>query len=308
MRKLAGHTVTNLDPSTSSRFGVLGDPIAHSKSPIIHAAAYEVLGLDWSYDKHQCAERELEPFLRSRDASWQGFSLTMPLKEEAKGIAEVVDPIAHLSGGVNTLRRTGTGWHGWNTDVDGLARVILDSDAAPAHAIVLGTGATAASAVLAAYSAGFERVSVWGRRPEAVVSLVKKFHGVQIEDLGVSPWGVSTASSTGPLQLNPVHGESWAESDTSLIISTLPGPAGHDLKLQSVLTAIPLIDVAYHPWPSPLAQRWTSAGGTAHSGLAMLVNQALLQIRIFYSGDVIVPLQNEPRVIDAMYRALDVRR
>ncbi|QBE50101.1 shikimate dehydrogenase [Leucobacter triazinivorans] len=288
------------------RLAVLGSPIAHSKSPAIHAAAYEALGLDWGYGRRELDAPALGPFLASRGPEWRGFSLTMPLKEEAHRIASVLDPIAAESGVVNTLLRIASGvgdgprWAGFNTDVTGLAAAIRGAGLDASSTIVLGSGATAVSAILAARRLGARHVEVVARNVEAIADLVARFGSSRESDTGA--W---LHVSGTPLQSfeRGFHPHDPAAGAT-LVISTLPGPAARDLELPAELTRLPLFDVAYDPWPSPLAERWRAAGGEAHAGTDMLVEQALIQIRIFRGGDPATPLPDEGTVLAAMRAAL----
>lgn len=292
------------------RLAVLGSPIAHSKSPAIHAAAYAELGLDWAYDREQLDAGALEAFLASRGPAWRGFSLTMPLKEEAHRIATVLDPVAEESGVVNTLLRIASvvdgppRWAGFNTDVAGLAAAIRSAGLDVSRTVVLGSGATAVSALLAARSLGARRVTVAARRPAAAAELAARFDGTSL-------------AGGGALEAVPVAlpgsgsgGESATElpeldaSDATLVVSALPGKAGAGLALPEGITSIPLFDVAYDPWPSPLAERWRAAGGKAHPGTEMLVEQALIQVRIFRGGDPGTPLPDEESVLAAMRAAV----
>lgn len=280
---MAGRRETG-DPG-ALKLAVLGSPIAHSKSPAIHAAAYRELGLEWDYTRVQCEERELAAFLAGLGPEWRGLSLTMPLKEEAHRLAPVLDPIAEQTGVVNTLLHLAgdAGWAGFNTDVGGLAAALVESGIDTRRTVLLGAGATAVSTVLAARSLGAECITVLARREEAARELAARFdlRGLRIADPEAAA----------------------ACSEATAVISTLPGAAGADLALPEGATAVPLFDVAYDPWPSPLAERWRSAGGEAHAGIGMLVQQALLQVRIFVAGDPGIPLEDEGRVLAAMRSA-----
>ena len=112
--------------ASGRRCGVLGDPIAHSLSPVLHRAAYAALGLDWSYDAHRVAAGGLEPFVAGLDASWRGLSLTMPLKREALALADRVTDRARLAGAVNTLLLEGDERVGDNTDLPGAVAAIRE--------------------------------------------------------------------------------------------------------------------------------------------------------------------------------------
>lgn len=283
-----------------ARLAVLGSPIAHSRSPRIHAAAYSVLGLDWSYEARRCEVAELGALLDASEPEWRGFSVTMPLKEEAFRRSAILDPVATESGVVNTLfRLVGTGpvpaWAGFNTDVAGLAAALRGANFDLTRTVVLGAGATAVSAVLAARALGAEHVTVLARRPAAAAALASRFDGTH--EPGASGPVVVSASTLGPTS---------EDADRSLlaqataVISTLPGPVGETAQVPAELFRVPLFDVAYDPWPSPLAARWVAAGGTAHAGIDMLVEQALVQVRIFVNGDPSLPLEREAEVHAAM--------
>lgn len=275
----------------AARLAVLGKPIAHSQSPAIHGAAYSRMGLPWEYGSAELDASELAGFLAEAGPDVRGLSLTMPLKEEAAKLASVLDPVAMESGVVNTLLRLtddasgAPQWAGFNTDVAGLARALDRAALDATNTIVLGAGATAVSAVLAAKSLGATRIAIAARRPEAAAELADRF-GAEV-----------TAISLGEA----------AEFVPTLVISTLPGPAGVDLLLPDGFTQAALFDVAYHPWPSPLAERWRHANGAAFAGLDMLVEQALVQIRIFVNGDPSAPLDDEESVLATM-RAASVER
>ncbi|MBO1804641.1 shikimate dehydrogenase [Leucobacter ruminantium] len=298
----------------AERLAVLGSPIAHSKSPAIHAAAYERLALDWRYGRQQLEAAELADFLASRGPQWRGFSVTMPLKEEAHRLSTVLDPIAEESGVVNTLLRIASDtsgaprWAGFNTDVAGLAMAISNAGLDATSTVVIGSGATAVSAILAARRLGARHVEVVARNVDAVGRLVARF-GETREPGSDSPLHVSgtvlphAVNLIADIAAVAAAGIDARIASPTLVISTLPGPAGAELALPTGLTEVPLFDVAYDPWPSPLAARWRDAGGTAHAGTEMLVEQALAQVRIFVGGDPSIALEDEPSVLAAMRAA-----
>lgn len=281
---LNGGSVAGVD-APSEHLAVLGSPIDHSKSPRIHDAAYRLLGLAWSFDRFRVEAHELEEFLEQRRDSFRGFAVTMPLKVEAHRLSAILDPVARETGVVNTLLRLDSEaqpWAGFNTDVGGLTSALSRAQLSAANTLILGAGATAVSAILAAKSLGAERITVCARREVAARVLAERF-GVQ----AVSFDELSAADSAA-------H---------TLAISTLPASAGAHVTLAPALFEIPLLDVVYDPWPSPLAARWEAAGGLAVSGLSMLIEQALLQIRIFYGGDPGFPLEQEETLRAAMFAA-----
>ena len=107
---------------TARRAGILGSPVAHSRSPQLHLAAYRALGLDdWTYDRIECTADEVPSVIESLGPEWVGVSVTMPDKFAALQVADERTPRADLVGSANTLVRAGQGWRADNTDIDGVA-------------------------------------------------------------------------------------------------------------------------------------------------------------------------------------------
>ena len=285
-----------MEGTVDARLAVLGNPIAHSRSPQLHRAAYERLGLPWSYSSIRMGSAGLQLFADSRGPEWRGFSCTMPLKEEAFRIASWRDPVANESGAVNTLLRLPDApgsvrprWAGYNTDVPGLAEAIRKAGMDVSHPVVLGAGATAGSAILALRRLGAQRVTVLARRIEAAQALAARFDG-SVEVDGSVPLSVTG----GTLQ-------AYAGGPVTAVVSSLPATAGSALDVHSDLLRAALFDVAYDPWPSPLARRWEAAGSQAHEGLSMLIEQAILQLRIFVQGNPSDALPDEAALLADLY-------
>lgn len=271
---------------TASLLEVWGDPVDHSLSPALHGAAYRLLGLDWSYGRRRVDERGFAAELSGLGPEYRGLSLTMPLKGVAHASAATRDARAELTGAVNTLLLSGSGPHGLNTDVGGIVRALADEGVdAVESARIVGAGATATSALVALGELGARSVEVVARRPEAVAPLV-----VLGERLGVSVTG-------SPLVARTV-------AATPLTIATLPGDAPVAAEVADSLAGGLLMDVVYGHWPTALSSAWDRAGLRAIGGGAMLLHQALLQIRVFATGDVDEPLPDEPLVLAGMRRAL----
>lgn len=281
----AGRTPTPVaETVTRTHLAVWGDPIAHSKSPDLHAAAYRVLGVDWEYGRRQVAADAFSGALAELDDSWRGLSLTMPLKGEAFRAAATRDAHAELTGAVNTLL-LGDAPAGFNTDVGGIVDALAEAGIIEAGTVrILGAGATAASALVAASDLGATRVFVHARRPERAAGLVALGEriGIQVD--------------TQPLDahLAPV----------ALTIATLPSGTALPDETSTALVegGGALFDAAYAPWPSALAARW--GDGAVVSGLGMLLHQAVRQIRIFHHGDPLAELPDEGSVIAAMRAVL----
>ena len=132
------------------RAGILGSPVAHSRSPQLHLAAYRALGLDWAYEAYEVTEWELPAFIAELDDAWAGLSLTMPLKSAVIPLLDSVDEIAGAITSVNTVLPRDGGWHGTNTDIHGIVEALAPHlHRPPLRATVIGTGATARSVIAA---------------------------------------------------------------------------------------------------------------------------------------------------------------
>lgn len=157
----------------AERAAVLGKPIGHSLSPVIHNAGYAAAGLDgWAYTAIECAESELAGLVAGLDTAWRGLSLTMPLKEVALAVADRVDPLAGTLGAANTLVPRDGGWYATNTDAPGMVDALRGAGVTGlATVAVLGAGGTARAALAAAASLGASGATVYARRPGAVAAL-----------------------------------------------------------------------------------------------------------------------------------------
>ena len=136
-------------PDRARKAAVLGSPIAHSRSPQLHLAAYRALGLtDWTYERIECTAEQLPELVGGLGPEWVGLSVTMPGKFAALRFADARTERAELVGSANTLVRTPNGWRADNTDVDGVAGALGTVDG---PAIVVGSGGTAPAAVVAPF-------------------------------------------------------------------------------------------------------------------------------------------------------------
>lgn len=263
------------------RLAVLGSPIEHSRSPQLHLAAYRVLGLPWSYERCDVPAGTLPGFVGGLDLSWRGLSLTMPLKREVLPMLTSRTPLVDSSGVANTVLVDGDRLRGFNTDVAGIVGALADhhiADVDIAH--VIGTGATAASAFLAAAQLGASRIVISGRSLDGIAALE-----VLGDRLGVhTEWRLY--GSAMPLRAD-------------LVINTLPGDVDPDDVPEADLGSV-LLEVPYDPWPTPRAARWGERDALVVNGLEMLLHQAIAQVRIFVTGQEGGQLDDEEDVIAAM--------
>ncbi len=239
---------------------VLGFPISHSLSPVLHRTAYTHLEIEGEYSYFEVRSGQLQTFLDTHD-ELNALSLTMPLKEEALTVAHFVSDLARQISSGNTLHKVDSQWHLTSTDVDGFLQA-AQSNGAEISGIVLliGAGATA-RAVVAACDGISREIHIINRNPDR-------------ENL------LRSAAPNSTLVFHP-----WAKTalinSADLVVNTTPGTAA-DFFIDSVSKPIgSYFEVLYHPWPSQLLLHWREQGLNAIDGIQLLVQQAISQIEIF---------------------------
>ena len=249
------------------RAAVLGSPIAHSKSPLLHRAAYAALGLDWSYDAVDVAQDALPEFLASCGTEWVGLSLTMPLKTVVLPHLSQVSHTAAIVRAANTVIFSPSGLIGDNTDVPGMVRALREvaPDLAADRATIIGGGATARSALAALARLGASHIAVVVRRAGAADDLRDV-----AEALGVTLTEVLMDSDLGEVLTAPI------------VISTVPGGAADGVVSYVPAVGGVLLDVAYSPWPTGFAAAWN---GPVAGGLDLLLWQAVGQVELMTGVD-----------------------
>jgi shikimate dehydrogenase len=245
------------------RAGVLGSPIAHSRSPQLHLAAYRALGLaEWTYERIECGAEELPGVVGGFGPEWVGVSVTMPGKFAALRFADERTDRAELVGSANTLLRTPRGWRADNTDIDGVMGAL---GTASGRAVVSGSGGTAPAAIVALAELGVGEITVVARNPDKAARLV----------------GLATRVGAAA-RFCDLDGGAVADAVTAagVLVSTLPADVAG--RYAEVFAGAPvLLDAIYDPWPTPLAAAVTEAGGRVISGLQMLLHQAFTQVEQF---------------------------
>lgn len=267
------------------RCAVLGSPIVHSLSPVLHRAAYDALGLDWRYDAHEVTEAGLTAFLDGLDGSWRGLSLTMPLKRAVLPLLDAASDRATQAGACNTVVLDGQRRVGHNTDVGGAATALRERYDGPVErAVILGGGATAASVLLGLADLGCREVTLLVRdesRAAATVASAGRHPGapqVRVRPLGADP------------------------GTADVLVSTVPAAAQDTGVAALVDRASVVFDVTYDPWPTPLARRATASGRLLVGGLDLLVHQAVLQVELM-TGRTPAPLAAMRRAGEAALAA-----
>ncbi|MFV0495054.1 shikimate dehydrogenase [Mycobacterium sp.] len=255
-----GRTVRERAPGKA---GVLGSPVAHSRSPQLHLAAYRALGLtDWTYQRIECDAAALPGVVAGFGPEWVGVSVTMPGKFAALRFAGERTARAEQIGSANTLVRTADGWRADNTDIDGVAGAL---GPVSGHALVAGSGGTAPAAVAGLAQLGVTGITVVARNQDRAARLVDLGNriGVPTGFCGIDEPGLAEQVAAA-----------------SALVSTIPADAA--ARYTDVLAGVPLLlDAIYDPCPTPLAAALSARGGRVISGLQMLLHQAFAQVEQF---------------------------
>lgn len=272
------------------RCAVVGWPVAHSLSPVLHRAAYAELGLEWTYDRVEVDSADLEEFIDGLNASWRGLSLTMPLKRTVVPLLDTSDDWVRLSGVANTLVLDEGSKHGYNTDIPGAVAAIRERlPSAPRSVVILGGGATATSVLLALAELGCTTARVLVRDPSRAEETV----------------AVVSAHPRAPeLSVETIAGISAVEAD--LLVSTIPGVAQSPALLAACAGAPAVFDVIYDPWPTPLARAVIEDGRHLVAGLDLLAHQAVGQVLRMTGRSVEVDLLREAGIRELERRAVQI--
>lgn len=290
---------------TTKILGIVGNPVSHSLSPLMHNAAIAAMGLDYVYVPLPVEITNLTSAVRGFEAiaSVEGFNLTIPHKQEIIPLLDSITDVAEAVGAVNTVKRSDRGWIGTNTDVHGFLVPLkaMDRDWVNIPALILGSGGAAKAAVAGCFELGCSIVHVIGRDELKL----KEFHQTMTERLQVG--GQIGGQVRGLRDLN-VH--TWADLENllptvKLVVNTTPVGMGRDLSSPLTLSQIDLIpkqaiayDLIYAPRPTKFLQMSQAQGLNTIDGLMMLLHQGAIALE-FWTG------QSAP--ISVMAEALGLR-
>jgi shikimate dehydrogenase len=243
--------------------GVLGSPISHSLSPLLHNTMYEFLGINASYKAYEVSSGQLRNFLGNEGSGLSCLSLTMPLKEEALAIADSVSNISRQVQSGNTLNKVDGLWNLTSTDVEGFTQALKFNDRdAKGNVLIMGAGATA-RAVIAACDGVSEKVTVINRTVEREQAMRMAGPALNIDFI---PWSSAI---------------DFTKFD--LVVNTTPGDTASIFCDQLGSGSTTFFEVLYHPFPTQLLSQWRSTGGFGIDGLDLLIHQAISQVEIFAS-------------------------
>ncbi len=274
-----------------SALQVIGDPVLHSKSPLLHGAMLGALGLDVPYTARVVKKGELPAYLSWAEANGvTGFNATMPHKEDLLPLLDALDDSAARCGAANTVALRNGKWMGFNTDGPGCLEALREAGMDPAGkaVLVLGAGGAARAVVPALVSGGAARVFVANRslrRAEALCG--------GDDRLSPAPFDLDT--------LVRLAGQSrLIVNCTSLGMADTPSRFGSFDFLDALPEGAGVFDLIYHPAETELLKQARLRGHPAANGLGMLVWQAVLALEIFLDR----PL-DRPRMAAAARAALD---
>lgn len=254
---------------------VIGAPIAHSLSPVLHGAAYREIGLDYQFVRQEVTEDQLEGFVaKLNDDHLLGLAVTMPLKQRIIPLLDVVEPLAEGVGAVNTVVPSGRVLTGFNTDVFGIVEALREVGEADdrSEAVILGARATASSALAALGELHVGKTTVIARNfgGPGSIAMTEARLGVTTTHI---PWR-DTERAVAALER------------ADIIVSTLPATvADHWADLITPRSNALVLDAAYDPWPSQLATTAAGAGAHAVPGSLMLLHQACRQFELMTGHD-----------------------
>lgn len=281
---------------TTSLVGLLGDPVRHSLSPVMHNAALAALGLDWVYLALPAPAADLETILRALEAvDCRGLNVTIPHKQAAARLSTELTALAFRLDAVNTLvRRPEGGWLGTNTDVEGFLAP-LRSATVPSQAVVLGCGGSARAVVAGLVDLGVGGIRLHGRNPGRLAGFLK-----DCRDWAPALKGLDGTEAALTMAL----------SEADLVVNTTPVGMGSgadgaapdlcplsEAQLDALRPDCSVYDLIYTPRPTSLLRHAGRRGCRTIDGLEMLVRQGAASLRL-WSGLPTVP-------VEAMRRAAE---
>jgi shikimate dehydrogenase len=297
---------------------VLGSPIAHSRSPQLHLAAYRALGLvDWTYERIECTGDELPSLVGGFGPEWVGLSVTMPGKFAALRFADERTFRAEQIGSANTLVRTSSGWRADNTDIDGvtgaLGAVFGGQERSDRGIGIGGQERSDRGIGIGGQERSDRGIGIGGQersdRGSGIGGQERSDSGMNIGTAavlgsgGTAPAAVAGLAELGVQEISIVARNRdkasallelgtrlgvetrWVElgtplTDVGVVVNTIPADVAARYA-DTVTTASVLLDAIYDPWPTPLAEAFAAGGGRVISGLQMLLNQAFAQVEQF---------------------------
>lgn len=262
---------------TTRLLGVIGDPVEHSFSPLMHNAAIAAMGLDYVYVPLPVKAADLAVAVDGFAAiGLRGFSITIPHKQAILPLLSQVSPVAEAVGAVNTVWREADGWHGTNTDIAGFLAPLrsLRSQWQGTVAVVLGNGGAARAVVAGCNQLGCAEIIVVGRNSEKLQAFQQGWpEGELKEKLSLVPWSeAATAIDRAQLLVNATPVGMAPRIDASPL---------DEAAIAAIQPETVAYDLIYTPNPTRFLQQAHDRGAVALDGLEMLVQQGAAALEIW---------------------------
>ncbi len=278
----------------TSLVGLLGQPVNHSISPIIHNSAFKEMGLDWCYLAIPCDNKDLEPVAKAlRLMNCKGLNITIPHKQKILNVCHKLTSVANEIKAVNTLIPSNNNeWIGSNTDVEGFLTPLKDKNLKNKNAVVIGCGGSARAVIMALNMLNVKQITILGRNENTLNIFVKDMKNLPItlKESATEIHGVSEKSNFAP----------YIE-DATLIINTTPVgmnnknlreeriPLGEKIWNNLSKNTI-LYDLIYTPRPTEWLKLGKKKNCITIDGLEMLVHQGALSLKL-WSGLDDIPIE-----------------
>lgn len=258
--------------NTTQKLCVIGDPVLHSKSPLIQNTLLAALGLDYVYLCQPVEKGGLSAWLAAaKQLGYAGFNATMPHKEALAPLMDVLDTDAALYGAVNTVCIRAGKLYGYNTDGRGFLRALEDLGVVPAgkRAVILGAGGAAKAVALKLVQQGVSSLTICNRTAEKSRALCA---GCDV---------MSTAGFDGESLRGAVAGADFLINCTSLGMAGTGGQFQDFSFLKTLPPQANVCDLIYHPGETELLRQAKERGHRTMNGLGMLIHQAVFALEHF---------------------------
>ena len=268
---------------TTKLLGVIGDPVKHSLSPVMHNAAIAHLGLDYVYLPFPIKKDNLQSAILGFEAiDLVGFNITIPHKQAILSLLSEITPTAKMVGAVNTAWKTSMGWQGTNTDVAGFIAPLqkMDRDWARVKPVILGNGGAARAVVVGLMQLGCQEIHLVGRNRDKLALFYKSWQ--QVPEVSKK------------LKIHYWENLASLISDTKLLVNTTPvGMYPHveaspveDAKMQKLASDAIAYDLIYTPNPTKFLKLASDRGAVIIDGLEMLIAQGAIALEIWLQKPV----------------------
>tara|TARA_Y100001968_G_scaffold316190_1_gene343700 strand:+ start:1850 stop:2761 length:912 start_codon:yes stop_codon:yes gene_type:complete len=284
---------------TTSLVGLVGQPVSHSLSPIMHNAAFKEMNLNWCYLAIPCETQNLETVINAlRKCNCKGLNITIPHKQDAMKYCNQVSELSQNLKAVNTLIPNKiNGWTGTNTDLEGFLAPIIKDKWENKNAIIIGTGGSSRAIIYALKSLKLKEINIIGRKQESIKKLLKDSQESSVRSekcdsqinaiLDNNP-EINEFITSADLIINATPVGMKAKTKKKDNIKNIEMPLGETL-WRSVNSKATLYDLIYTPRPTKWLEWGQSQGCKTIDGLEMLVQQGAASLRL-WSGIEEIPI------------------